>query len=152
YSGHLLMPYAWYALYANSAHTAIDKNDDENRSQWLVEYFDNPDLMGAPLETRAVAVPLFPGNSTIPVALPQEIADVDFNWGTGSPVQYRLPLPLGMLEVLPTDNFSVRFSKIMRFREGWLRFTLSGDDGVRLYVDDCLVINQWKQQPSTTYT
>jgi hypothetical protein len=35
---------------------------------------------------------------------------------------------------------------------GTWAFTVTGDDGIRLYVDDQLVIDGWKVQPPTTYT
>jgi len=153
YGGHLLMPYRWYHLYAGSPHTAMDKNEEDDRNQWLVEYYGNRELRGAPLETRSVCVPApFPiGDINVDIDMPQKVDEVDFDWGSGSPMQFAFS-PSLVLDVLPKDEFSVRFSKVMRFREGWFRFHLRADDGVRLYVDDRLVINEWKDQPDTAFS
>jgi hypothetical protein len=150
YGGHLFMPYAWYRLYAGWPATTTDRNDTAANNEWLVEYYDNPELRGAPLGSKHVEINLFLVKYEADVALPQTVAAVDFNWGTGSPVRATLPL-IGNVDMMPTDNFSVRYSKVMRFREGWYRFRVRADDGVRLYVDDRLVINQWKDQSSTEY-
>jgi hypothetical protein len=150
YGGHLLMPYGWYRLYAGWPSTAADKNDADHRSQWLAEYYDNSELKGAPLETRSIHVGAGIFDWETQVTIPSTTGDVDFNWGAGSPVRFTLPLGL-KVDALPVNNFSVRFSKVMRLREGWFRFHLRGDDGVRLYVDDRLVINQWKNQASTEF-
>jgi hypothetical protein len=151
YGGHLLMPYAWYQSYAGWPGTTTDKNDEGHGNRWLVEYFDNPELKGAPLETRSVEIDWLIFSTTVTVPLAEEVADVDFSWGSRSPVTIRLPPWFSETDVLPVDNFSVRFSRVMRLREGWYRFHLRGDDGVRLHVDDRLVINGWKEQPSTPY-
>lgn len=155
YGGHLLMPYAWYRQYAGWPATTVDRNDAAATNEWLVEYYDNRELRGAPIETRSVELSFLFLHWHQDVAVPQTAPAVDFNWGGGSAVQVTFPFPfstLGAVDVLPKDDFSVRFSKVQRFREGFYRFRLRGDDGVRLYVDDRLVINQWKDQPSTEYT
>src|SRR5205807_1252852 len=55
------------------------------------------------------------------------------------------------LDIGPSDHFSARWTQIRRFREGWCRFRLTGDDGVRLWVDDRLVINAWKPEAATEH-
>ena len=42
--------------------------------------------------------------------------------------------------------------KTQNFTAGSHRFTVTADDGVRVYLDGTLVIDQWKDQPPTTYT
>lgn len=66
--------------------------------------------------------------------------EIRFNWYTGSPFN-------GITE----DRFSIRWEKIEHFRSGWYRFTAVADDGVRVYVDDQLIIDGWKIQPATEY-
>jgi hypothetical protein len=51
-----------------------------------------------------------------------------------------------------TDNFSVGWVKTQSFTAGTCTFTVTADDGVRVYLDGSLVIDQWKDQPPTTYT
>lgn len=67
---------------------------------------------------------------------------INFDWGdNGSPG-----------EEVTSDNFSARFSGKQDFPAGNYKFTLSGDDGIRLYVDGVLVIDEWKDQGKTAYS
>lgn len=86
------------------------------------EYFSNQNLLGTPTLVR-------------------NDADINFDWGQGS------PNPL-----VPTDGFSVRWTKNQAFDAGNYTFSTITDDGVRLYVDNTLVIDHWVNQSSTTYT
>jgi hypothetical protein len=81
--------------------------------QWRGEYFSNAALSGA-------------------AAVVRNDADINFNWGQGAPANG-----------LPSDNFSVRWSRTMRFDEGSYRFHLLSDDGFRLYVDGALMLDDW---------
>jgi hypothetical protein len=81
---------------------------------WNGEYFNSPDLSGSP-------------------ALVRTESGVDFNWGWGSPASE-----------VNRDNFSARWSGDFHFESGSYRFTTTTDDGVRLYVDDRLVIEAWR--------
>ena len=60
-------------------------------------------------------------------------AAIDFNWGTGSPGPG-----------IPVDNFSARWSRRHTFAEGQYRFHAVVDDGVRVYVDEVLIIDAWQ--------
>lgn len=92
-------------------------------SQWLGEYFNNADLSGSATFSR--------GDSAI-----------NFDWGSGSPGGG-----------LGTDTFSVRWTRTIAFGTGGsYRFTACADDGVRLWVNNHLLIDQWKLQPITCYT
>ena len=81
---------------------------------WQGEYFNNPDLSGSPVLARTDSA-------------------VDFNWGWGSPASE-----------VNRDDFSARWSGTFHFEDGSYRFTTTTDDGVRLYVDDQLVIDAWR--------
>jgi len=83
---------------------------------WLGEYYTNKSLTGAPTLTR-------------------EDAAIDFQWYLDSPAP-------GM----PADQFSVRWRGRWPFEEGQYRFYARSDDGLRLWVDDSLVIDQWRDQ------
>jgi glucose/arabinose dehydrogenase/PKD repeat protein len=91
--------------------------------QWTASYFANRTLGGAPATTRCEAA-------------------VDYNWGAGSPPG----------SGVGPDNFSVRWVKTQSFTAGSHTFTATADDGVRVYLDGALVIDQWKDQAPTTYT
>ena len=151
YGGHLLMPYGWYRRYTHSAYTLEDKPGEPGHSEeWLAEFYENRDLQGAPVAraTGQIQVLFLTIDVTRPV--PQTVDEVDFDWGTGSALRYTLA-PFGSVDLLPTNDFSARFTKVKRLRNGWYRFRLRGDDGVRLWVDDTLVINAWKNQAETEY-
>jgi hypothetical protein len=82
--------------------------------QWRGEYYGNADLAGQPVLLR--------NDSTIA-----------FDWGRGAPDA-----------VLPIDEFSARWTRVLPFEEGLYRFHIWVDDGVRLYVDDKLVADEWQ--------
>lgn len=82
--------------------------------KWLVSGYANTDLTGEPV-VRAEA----------PI--------IDFNWGTG--VAY---------PGLPADNFSLRYERTIDFAPGYYRLEATYDDGVRVYVNNQLVINDWQ--------
>jgi len=59
-------------------------------------------------------------------------AEVNFDWGSGSPSGS-----------IPTDGFSVRWTQDDWTEDVNYRFILNVDDGVRLWVDDVLLIDEW---------
>jgi hypothetical protein len=89
----------------------------------VAELFDNPALDGAALFTRLD---------------PQ----VDFDWGLGSPDPR-----------LESDNFSIRWSGevLPTFSETYT-FSTYSDDGVRLWVDGQLLIDQFVEQAATDWS
>jgi hypothetical protein len=68
---------------------------------------------------------------------------LNFDFGLGSP---SAACGLGV------DNFSARWTRTVNFGSGVYRFSVTGDDGVRLYVDGQTKINKWFSQGATTYT
>jgi hypothetical protein len=88
---------------------------------WRGEYFANPDLAGNPTFVRADR-------------------DINFDWGYGAPGPG-----------IPVDHFSVRWSRTVSLAAGGWRFNTTVDDGVRLWVDGQLIIDQWHiSAPETT--
>ncbi len=67
---------------------------------------------------------------------------VNFDWSTGSPISG-----------VGVDDFSVRWTGQIeaRYSEQYTFSTLS-DDGIRLWVNDRLIIDQWNDHPATTHT
>ncbi|UCC65143.1 MAG: hypothetical protein JSV36_08970 [Anaerolineae bacterium] len=82
-------------------------------TDWRGEYYANRDLVGAPTLVR------------------NDLA-VNFDWGRGAPA-------VG----LPSDNFSARWTRYLNFEAATYRFHIYVDDGVRLWVDDDLIIDAW---------
>ncbi len=83
---------------------------------WFAEYFTNRDVAGAPAVTRY--------ENTI-----------NFDWGSGSPDP-----------AIPADNFSARFTRDEFFEAGTYRFSYRSDDGIRIWVGDTLVVDDWRDR------
>jgi hypothetical protein len=49
----------------------------------------------------------------------------------------------------PTATFSARWQRYVWFEAGNYRLTVTVDEGVRLWVDDRLLIDQWQDQVAT---
>lgn len=49
-----------------------------------------------------------------------------------------------------TQTFAVRY-RMKSTKTGYYTLNVSGDDGIRVYVDNVLVFNEWKEQSSTSY-
>lgn len=103
--------------------TAADDEPVSPAGVWRAEYYDNLDLSGTP-------------------ALVRSENNIDFRWGTGSPAP----------NLIAPDTFSARWEGTLDLAPGRYRFAVTADDGVRLYLNDRLVIDQWHEQSATTYT
>ncbi|MFN8465026.1 MAG: PA14 domain-containing protein [Caldilineaceae bacterium] len=84
---------------------------------WRATYYANMDLLGSPV-------------------LVQNVPDINFNWGLGSPGPS-----------VPADHFSARYERTLPLAPGSYLLTLRMDDGARLYVDDQLVLDDWRAGP-----
>lgn len=90
---------------------------------WRGEYYNNMTLSGSP-------------------ALARDDAQINFDWGDGSPAS----------GVINADRFSVRWTRTLDLGAGSYRFTATADDGVRVWVNDHLLIDAWRDQAATTYS
>ena len=88
-------------------------------ANWYAEYFANVSLSGAP-------------------ALVRYESALHFEWGAGSPGAG-----------IPNDNFSARFTRDEWFEGGTYRFSYRSDDGIRLWVGDTLIIDDWRDRSAT---
>ncbi len=92
-------------------------------------YFENKTLSGTPIVTRSES-------------------KINFDWGYGSP----LPLKTGLFGIPiigsnSTDNFSARFEGTMIApTTGIYTYNVIADDGIRVWIDNKLVIDQWRTQ------
>lgn len=91
-------------------------------TEWKGEYWNNPSLSGTPVLVR---------NESF----------IDFRWGTGSPAP----------ELLGADRFSARWTRPLDLPSGWYKFSMTVDDGGRLYLNGRLVIDAWRDQAAATY-
>lgn len=89
---------------------------------WRGEYYNNTWLGGS-------------------AALVRDDADINFDWVAGVPAAG-----------VNADNFSVRWTRVVSFENGSYKFSVTTDDGARLWVDGDLVVDKWIDQAPTTYT
>lgn len=82
--------------------------------RWKGSYYTNRDLAGAP----SLIVP---------------IEVLDYSWGYGSPSPG-----------IPADNFSARFERVFTLNPDSYVITLRVDDGVRVWVNNQLVLDDWR--------
>lgn len=86
---------------------------------WRAIYYANRDLQGNPV-------------------LVQDAPRIEFDWGTGSPGP-----------TVPAENFSASFERDIDFAPGLYRLCLCNlDDGARLFIDDELVLSDWREAPA----
>jgi hypothetical protein len=89
---------------------------------WLGEYYDNVDLSGEPTLVR-------------------DDAEINFDWGNSAPTAS-----------LPMDNFSVRWTRSLDLEADTYDLFVRSDDGVRVWVDGNLIIDEWHLSAGDTHT
>ncbi|OQA22652.1 MAG: PA14 domain protein [Chloroflexi bacterium ADurb.Bin360] len=90
---------------------------------WSAAYWNNMSLTGAPAFSR------------------QE-PNLDYDWGAGSPAP----------DVINPDQFSARWTRYIDVTPGNYRFTVTSDDGIRLWLDSVLVLDKWYDHAVQTFT
>lgn len=103
---------------------SLEPYQNANESAWVAEYYQNMTLEGPAL--------IMDGSN-----VDNKIDNIDFNWGAGSPDS-----------MIPSDRFSARYTKIVYFEEGVYNFESISDDGLRVWVDDQIVIDSWVNSDS----
>ncbi len=110
-------------------HLSPSNTTQGNQGLWG-EYFNNRHLEGPPVFQRLDPM-------------------IDFKWGTGPPVflndtQRELEVAQDKDERLNQDNFSVRWTGFIQPpKTGPYSLVVATDDGIRVYLDDQLVIDNW---------
>ena len=89
-------------------------------ADWTGSYYATQDLSGDPVLTR-------------------QDGAIDFDWQAGSPDTS-----------VSSDSFSISWTATSTFEAGSYRFSARVDDGVRIYVDDSLLLEDWNLHPATT--
>jgi len=89
---------------------------------WRGEYFNNITLWGSPAVVR-------------------EDAELAFDWGTAPPAA-------GVL----ADGFAARWTRVIAFPAGVHRFYVAADDGVRVWLDGQILVDEWHGAQHRTYT
>ncbi|CAN5421532.1 hypothetical protein BH10BAC3_BH10BAC3_31340 [soil metagenome] len=99
---------------------------NSNGTGLLAEYFSN----NAPAAA-------FPATPTITEIVPI----INFDWGGGSPAN------------ISNDNFKARFTGYVQSLDaGNYTFYVTADDGIRLWINNQLLIDQWIDQGATEYS
>jgi uncharacterized protein YraI len=87
-------------------------------NSWQGQYYDNASLQGTPVLTRTDL-------------------EINFDWGLSSPAPN-----------IPADNFSVRWTRQIQAASGTdVQLFADADDGLKLYVDTQLLIDEWNTNP-----
>jgi LysM repeat protein len=111
----------WEPLVKPPEDTVTPTPSEEPVAGWSGQYYANAALEGSPHTTR-------------------QDSSIGFEWGAGSPMP-------GM----PSDYFSARWTTTADFNTDTYRFCAMSDDGVRIWVDDHLVLNEWHPSNAVAY-
>jgi parallel beta-helix repeat protein len=82
------------------------------------------------------------------------LRSIDFAFNSGSPADLDLAATSAQREQLaklPADQFGTLAETQLHFPVGRWRVHCVADDGVRVWIDDKLVIDAWKWQPASAY-
>jgi len=93
-----------------------------NNGPWTAEFFANPNFAGPPTFTTVVCC-------------------LQFNWRGAAPVAG-----------VPGTFFTARFSQVRYFPAGVYQFVARVDDGIRLYLNGNLIMNEFREQSARTFT
>jgi LysM repeat protein len=92
----------------------------DGEAVWTARYWNNLDQSGEPAVIRTENV-------------------IDHDWGAGSPAPAISP-----------DRFSARWTASVPFSQGTYRFTAVSDDGIRVWLDDEQIIDNWTLHSAST--
>ncbi len=93
-----------------------------NNGPWTTEFFANPNFAGSPAATRVDCC-------------------LRYDWNGASPAPG-----------VPGSFFSARFSQVRYFPAGVYQFVARVDDGIRIYLDGNLIMNEFREQSTRTFT
>jgi LysM repeat protein len=93
-----------------------------NNGPWYTEYFANPYFAGPPTFITTVCC-------------------LRFDWRGGSPAPG-----------VPGTFWTARFTQIRYFNPGVYQFVARVDDGIRIYLDGNLIMDQFREQSTRTFT
>jgi hypothetical protein len=129
----------------------IDLNLRAGDYDFRVEYYEHAGDARALLRWEKLTNPSYPewrGEYWFDTGMSSRISlvrnehAVDFDWGSASPAS-----------ILPGDNFSARWTRTLNLDPGVYRINAIADDGIRVYLDGQLLIDEWHDSPgSQTYT
>ncbi len=98
-----------------------------NSNNFVGNYWNTPNVSSSP------QIP-----TSSPTLTTQDSA-INFDWGSGSPNS-----------VITNDHFVARWTKTQSFSAGTYRFITNSDDGIRVWLDNDLLIDQWNDHALKT--
>lgn len=110
------------SLVAGQPLRAQDVRPSHTDPGWQAMYWNNPTMAGEP-------------------PLQRMDPELNFNWGYGSPDAR-----------IPADRFSARWTRYIDVTPGNYRFSATSDDGMRVWIDGELLIDQWYDHAARTAT
>jgi surface antigen len=113
--------YGAIAYDTKSSNNLPPDNGNGTTDQWHVQYWNNRNLEGESVWSEY-----------------QDMSELRFHSGLGAPLGTR-----GVQE----DNFSARWTTTSYFDGGMYQFANQADDGIRIYVDNVLIIDKWQDSP-----
>ncbi len=107
---------------ANAALAAGAESTANADAKWTARYWNNMELSGDPV-------------------LERQESEINHDWGDRRPA-----------DPVNRDQFSARWTRTVNFDAATYRFTATSDDGIRVWVDDRIVIDRWYDHPAETFT
>ncbi len=111
-----------FALLVVALLTGSSMNLNAQEGNWQARYWNNRTLSGDPVLTRTES-------------------SINYDWGTGSPAPE-----------VNVDNFSAEWLQTVNIPAGTYRFTATTDDGMRVFVDNTVIIESWFDSQARTVT
>lgn len=93
---------------------------DRNQTSWQASYWNNKQLSGSPV-------------------LERRESSVDYNWRNESPAPE-----------VRANNFSARWTRTIAVEPATYRFTATSDDGIRVWINGELIIDEWYEHSLLT--
>jgi hypothetical protein len=98
-------------------------------TNWTGQFYNSTDFTGGVVETEVYATGL------------------NFDWDGIPEDDDGAPLP-----TVTANDFSVRFTSTQTYLAGRFQFQITANDGIRLYIDGVLVLDDFSENDLTTYT
>ena len=129
---------------------SVDSESAKGTNSWIGHVYDFSDGSDVPVPpSNANAFTNYLGYFTQANTVSGSTTTFNQNFG-GNDVCFAFTAA-GTSQTVRTDTFAVRYRMLSTLAAGCYFVGITGDDGVRLYVDGVLVLNEWNQQSSAQF-